>query len=435
MLIRPSPYPEELDRGYLGRVMHINGIATEKNAMKLISTWIGAADKHQFKLPCLELLSKVAGTDVPTFVRQHSTLPLRRSITAFLPSVPHGSEEYPSILWKSGMYHARAGVYFCAECAGEDQSFHGQSYWRREHQVPGIFLCSKHATLLTHTEDESAFLQPPAQLLQHCQPTDEAWINELLNNKAIQRYSEICSGLLDTKLPVKVRHVSATLRKRARLLGLQTQGAEVKSHLLSDALIAAFGRKWLSMVMPELANKPEGDFLHKIDTVIFAKNSAASTISYILAFSALYDSSDAALNAIQATPLTISKPLQQPLIEITREALIDAYIHGNGNYSTIASALPVSRQSVATKLATIGLPNLVRNSKKDVLKAVSAFYVEKKPISDSAISGNVSLEEMEGIVRNAGCTLTHVIQAIHRASKLAVSAHSIRGQLAPLEVS
>lgn len=413
MLIRPSPYPEELDRGYLGRVMRVNGKSTEKDTVTLMSVWAGAADKHQFELPCLELLSKVAGTDVPTFVRQHSTLPLRRSITAFLPSVPHGSEEYPSILWKSGMHHARAGAYFCAECANDDQNFHGQSYWRREHQVPGIFWCSKHAKPLMCAEDEAAFLQPPAQQLQCSKPIDEAWIKQLLNNKAVQRYSEICSGLLETKMPVKIRHVSVMLKKQARLLGLQTQGVEGNSPLLSDALIAEFGREWLSMVMPELSNKPEGIILHNVDTVIFAKRSAASTIAYILALAALYDSADAALNAIQLRPVTLTKPLQ-PSIKFTRDELINTYIHGSGDYSTIASVLPVSKLSISTQLKAVGLPNLIQNSKRNIFKAVLAFYVEKKPLQASAEKGNISVAAMEELIRNAGCDLTRALQAMQR---------------------
>ena len=434
MLTRPSPYPEELDRGYLGRVMRTNGIATEKNAVTLMSTWAGVADKSRCEVSCLELLSKVADKDLPTFVKQHSTLPFRRAITSYQPNLSHGSEESRSMLWTTGMRLARSGAYFCAECVHEDQGFHGQSYWRREHQIPGMLWCSKHATPLKYTEDESAFLLPPAMQLQNCQSIDEAWVNELFNNKAIQRYSEICSTLLDTRFPARIRHVSVILKKQAVKLGFQIYGGEVKSPLFSDALIETFGRKWLSMVLPELADKPARVFLYKVDEVLFAKNCVSSTIAYILAFAALYDSADAALNAMQSRPkVTIAKP-RHSSIKLTRDELIDAYIQGRGSHSKAASVLNDSKWSISTKLKALGLPNLVQKSKQNRLMAVFAFYVEKQSLQASAAKGNISLAAMEKLIRNANCDLTRALQAIQRPVGRGAGVRRAR-QLTPAEAS
>lgn len=325
MLTRPSPYPEELDRGYLGRVMRRNGSATEKDAVTLMSIWAGVADKSRREMSCLELLSKVAGTDVPIFVRQHSLLPFRRGITSYQPDLLHGGEQQRSMLWSTGMQLARTGAYFCAECVREDQEFHGQSYWRREHQIPGMLWCSKHATPLKYTEDESAFLLPPAVQLQHCQSVDEQWVKQAFNNKAIQRYNEICSNLLDTRKPFDVKHVSVTLKEKASAQGFQTHGGKVKSPLLSDAVINAFGRKWLATVLPALTDKPEGVHLSQMDGVLYLKTSASSVSAYVLAFAVLYESVYMALNALQSSAVSISIS-RQPSAQFTRDELLDAYM-------------------------------------------------------------------------------------------------------------
>ncbi|MFA6179958.1 MAG: hypothetical protein WC696_10140, partial [Candidatus Methylopumilus sp.] len=85
MLIRPRPYPEELDRGYLGRVIRFNSVASEKEFTALASEWFRVADKSRREVSCLELLSKVAGLELQAFVAQHTTLPLRRGITSYQP--------------------------------------------------------------------------------------------------------------------------------------------------------------------------------------------------------------------------------------------------------------------------------------------------------------------------------------------------------------
>ena len=434
MLIRPTPFPEELDRGYLGRVMRKNGADTEKYAVELMATWAGVAEKTRREVSCLELLSKVAEVDLPIFVRQHSTLPLRRAITSYQPDLAHGSEQNRSMLWTTGMRLARTGVYFCAECVHEDQGFHGESYWRREHQIPGVLWCSKHITPLKYTEKESALLLPPSVQLQHCQSVDQAWFEESLENEAIKRYVEICFNLLGTKTPFNVRHVSDVLKVRATELGYQTYGGKVKLPLLSDAIIEAFGRKWLSTVLPALADKPKGDYLSQMDGVLYLKTSASSVSAYVLALAVMYESVDVALNALQSD-LVVAKRKRRPSAQFTREELIDAYIQGRGNYSAIAALMSLDKFTVANKFKAAGLPNLVQKTKQNVFKAVVAFYIEELSLSASAAKGNISIETLEELIRNVSSEFTQAIRTMCFPTSGRGSGIRRAKQLTPYEAS
>ncbi|ADL56911.1 TniQ family protein [Gallionella capsiferriformans] len=431
MLIRPSPYPEELDRGYLGRVMRENGKATEKDAVTLMGIWAGVADKTRREVSCLELLSKVAGSELSMFVKQHTTLPFRRGITSYHPDLPHGGEQQRSMLWTTGMQLARTGAYFCAECVHEDQGFHGQSYWRREHQIPGMLWCSKHATPLKYTKHESAFLLSPAAQFPHCVTVDEKWVKQAFNNKAIQRYNEICCNLLDTRKPYDVKYVSEVLKEKASERGYQTHGGKVKSPLLSDDVIHAFGRKWLATVLPALADKPEGSYLSQMDGVLHLKTSASSTSVYVLALAVLYESVDMALNALESSSSVMITRTRQPSPQFTRDELLEAYIQGRGNYPIIAASLSVSTPTITFKLAAVGLPNL---AKQTIFRAALAFYVDKQSVQASTEKGNISVAAMEELIRNAGCDLTRALQAMQRPVGRGTGVRRAR-QLTPGEAS
>jgi len=412
MLTRPAPFPEELDRGYLGRVMRLNGTATAKETEALMSIWSGVADKSRREVSCLELLSKVADVELPQFARQHSTLPFRRGITSYQPDLPHGSESNRSMLWTTGMRLARTGVYFCAECAKEDQDFHGQSYWRREHQLPGLLWCQKHTTALKYVEHKHAFLSPPAAYLHNCQAIDETWAKEAFDNQFIQRYLEISFGLMDREAPLDVKRVSAILKASAS--GFQTHGGKVKAPLLSDAVITAFGRPWLATVLPRLADKPVGVLLSQLDGVLFLSNSASSVSAYILACALLFESADTALNTLQASQVGI-KRYRQRSPQIDRDELIEIYVEARGNYSMIATLLSISKPMVTVKYRAIGLPNL-NEGNKSLLKAAVAFFVEEQSLVNSATKGGSSVEAMEDLLRSAGSGFAHALRSIHRPS-------------------
>lgn len=395
--------------------MRFNGVTSKKSATLLMSIWAGVAEKSRHEVSTLELLSKVAAIELPLFVRQHSTLPLRRGITSYQPELLHGSEENRSMLWTTGMRLARTGAYFCAECVHEDQSFHGQSYWRREHQIPGLLWCPKHTTPLKYVEDESAFLRPPAEYLYHCQSVAETWALEALGNKAIQRYLEISSGLMERASPLDVKRVSVLLKEKASAFGFQTHGGTVKSPLLSDAVVNEFGRPWLATVLPALADKPTGVFLSQLDGVLFLKTSASSVSAYILACAVLFDSADAALNALQSLQADIKK-CRQRSSGLERAELVEAYVQARGNHSVAASLISASKPTVIARLRAIGLPNLIESPTRSSVRAAIAFFLENRSLAESAAIGGMGQDAMEDLLRNVGCDMAHALREMQRPS-------------------
>lgn len=415
MLIRPEALPDELDRGYLGRVIRWNGKSSEKEIFDLMRHWAGQQDKSRREVSTLELLSKVAGVSMPKFVMGHGTLPLRRAITSYQPNLLHGSLDNRSMLWTTGMRLARPGAYSCEDCEREDIGFHGNAYWRREHQTPGLLWCPKHGTPLRYLEVESAFLYSPSEFGDQYKKIPHAWVSQARSNEFIQRFLDIASGLMERESPLDVRLVSSVLKEKATAQGYHTNGGAVRAPLLSDAVVDAFGTQWLSTILPALVTKQRGVLLHQLDGVTFMKTSASSVNAYILAAAVLFDTADDALNAMFSASGKEPVARSRKATFIDGEVLLEAYIQGRGNYSEVALTLSLSRPTVASRLRALGLPNLSENSvNQGSLIAVISFYVDGKSLSESARAGGVSIDDMDNLVRAVGTPFTRVLREMQR---------------------
>lgn len=414
MLVRPMPLPDELDRGYLGRIGRINGVLDEKQCVALMASWAGLDGRSGKEVPRVELLRQVAGMTIEAFVCLHTTLPFRRGITSYRADLPHGDESSRSILWTSAIRTARPGAYFCPECVAADQDFHGVSYWRREHQIPGVIVCGKHRTPLSYVDCEHSFYEAPAAFHGNCHSIPSEWVMHTIENPVVRRYLDICAGLLEQPKPFDVRHVAQKLAERARQRGLQTQAKPGKrsaaAPLLSDLVVDTVGGPWLATVFPDLGDKPRGRTLTRMDGVLYLTTSASTVVAYVLAASVLFDSADEALRAFRDKPEdSSSRRSVRVLRRIDDETLRTAYFAAHGGHAATARSLNSSVTAVGSRLDAMGLPNLRIRGEGDPIAALRALLVEGCSFEESAARGKLSLPALESYVRRAAGHLLEVL--------------------------
>ena len=283
MLLQPAPFPEEMDLGYLGRIRHTNGYRYDHLLWRAIAVHVGSgkgATRH-------ELLSQMAGQTSEQFARNHTSIPFRRAITRNYPHIPHGSLQMRTLLFGRTPHHGDFQVFFCEECVKEDVNFHGISYWRRDHQMPGQIWCPKHAIPLHFAKSKDSFGAFPKELLGRSQMHDAKFVSEARGNLSVQRYLELANAMYDRTAPLDSRSVGPIIKGRAEKLGLvKTQRVRSK-HPVDDRVQNAFPAQWLSAVLRGKTPSSGCPF-----------NPSASVVWHLLVIAVLFENTDEAINAL-----------------------------------------------------------------------------------------------------------------------------------------
>lgn len=420
MLVQPSPLPEELDRGYLGRIMRINGYRHLKEMTEAMAAHFGHEGTSRRELTVHALLSRMAAMSEVQFAQRHTTLPLRRGITSYRPEVAHGSEGEGTALNYTAMQRTYHAAYFCKDCVGADVHFHGVSYWRRDHQTPGQLWCSKHMTPLHFVSSGDPFLHAPVQFVGTSEAIPYGWVDEALKNRYVLRFLDLAAALYDQPNPFSVALLAPMLGDLGRSLGFKTNPGQSKGGLISDRIIELFPRQWLGSVFHGILDKEPGSFSHQIDGVMYLRTSASSVTAYLLVLAVLFDSADAGINALSdachSSPAPVGRRHRRVHNLPDDDTLIDLYVEAMGAHSEVMKKLDLPAYTVRKALLDLGLPTLSDVDDTQAIGSVAglrAFYLQRLSFAASARVAGLSEHRFEGLLRMCGPNLPKALKKMN----------------------
>lgn len=296
-LIPVPPMPDEDIAGYAGRVVNVHGAYTLKDLYSPTSNVVAA---HSWKI-YLPLLSRTSLLDPMSLVALHTSYYLNTLLSSTENTKPSPDDRLHSI--RSDQLSAPLRrLRFCKDCAHEDLSYWGYSYWRRSHQIPGVDWCPKHSRLLTISDR-----RPTLECTTHPDQIPGKYCEEqteLSNHprKLATRYSHIVFGLLEARGQFTYHQLVECLNTRALEARVQcTVKKEMCRSMVSAIKIkSSLELDWIKTLLLGEGTK-DMKKLDRIFRLTFRRERLVPMEAYALALAILFSRSDHALSTLLQT--------------------------------------------------------------------------------------------------------------------------------------
>nr|WP_259548618.1 TnsD family transposase [Heyndrickxia oleronia] len=276
----PTPYPDELLYSVLARYHVWSGNTSPKMTVEELfgkrtvrSVWDLPANLNA-------LLSQLGSYwDADQLINDHTMYPY---YAAFL--LPKQAKQVKkSMLDNQGStIHTRIGVsasnvkvktnlWACSDCIKEDMDTYGETYWRRVHQAPGVFVCPKHERALEETT-VSVKAQNQHEFIVATPDVERTKIIlDGLNKEEIQLLFDISKETDSLLNNTRLQTTDNTIRSKYLELLKQKGYASVNGMVKRDRLYQSFGAKFSDSSLELLQSSvlfEETDWL----TMIFQKH-------------------------------------------------------------------------------------------------------------------------------------------------------------------
>jgi hypothetical protein len=267
--IAPAPFPDECARSYGFRVFTANHLAPN-SILKL-----------------LPRLTEATGLDFLKLVLHHSHTTYHRFVRdkfAFQDITSH-DDLYGNSQINSAKIPTTTGRY-CKKCINEDIGFHGISYWRRIHHLPGVEHCIKHQEPLCTTEGSNLYSSYPQDATPLKNSLRKDRFKTYFKSAAIDRFATLSMAALDSRVPFKHSIMAHVLRKRN--LEIHSQ----RNRSIYDTAIKQCPRSWIARSFPEI--RP--NYKAYVERVVSHVGCNIPPKFYLLAMSVLWDDPNEALS-------------------------------------------------------------------------------------------------------------------------------------------
>lgn len=271
----PDPYPDEILYSTIARYHYYVGNVDYKDTLLEIfgaNTVIPTVEFPSHLGYLAQQFSEGLSYTSEYFIRQHTLFPIyepflpRKRQDEILDEMKFGSKKgiYTKVGMVAGSICVNAALKYCPLCCEEDVKIYGESFFRRTHQVQGIYVCHCHGCTLKLyplTSKESsrlAFIRLDHTLL-------ESNVEYLSNRKIADQFTKLAKAaytLLNQPSfgcdQEKIHNVYINLLQRRQLV---TMGGQIKQSDLSEQLGMYYGTHTLKMLESSLDNEKEYNWL------------------------------------------------------------------------------------------------------------------------------------------------------------------------------
>lgn len=391
-----APFPDEILQGWLGRIRVLNGLKPKRAEAALRAQALQATPDLDHDADVVDCVAAIFGMGREDLLRRHTLIPFFNALEDLKQTWKPGNSSRHRAAYLRHLPFRTDGqpVRLCRQCAEEDLAGGRVSYWRRGHQLPGVFSCDKHAAPLLVAGGSEAFDRCPHQHLESPLPEAPGPTDEK-SAAILHRYVQLATELLGSAPVINSRAASATLGDRAKRDGLRISKTG-RRKTLSTHVMESLPLEWLQRALPRVQWKTD-EYISTIDGACSPQATRYTSATFCLLAALLYgDADQAIIELVNATP-----PVRDALgAEFWRsEEVLDIYCTKNGIVSHVADALGLPTSSVSIGLLNQGLPGLGKYAAS--LSAASAFYAGR-PLDEACCEHNADQGAVEALIRANG---------------------------------
>lgn len=417
----PKVLPDEFVRGYRGRMLRCNSLASGNKAhialRKLLLDQL--IDRHDGSDLNIELnLYAIANHMSPQeFACRHSMLPFIRAFAAQGKAWKHGSVASSKLTKDMGMHSARTHPMHCIQCVEEDLNFWGFAYFRRTHQIPGVNWCQKHGMALTKSTDWYAFDLESGQCLLTEGKKSEVNIKSLFKqHRVIRNYVELATAFLDVSHSFEVKFIANKLVEKLTQLEMDKTPSGLKRLMLNS-----YEDEWLNEIFSYSTKATKNPIKNNFAPLLSRCESPLSSEKYLALLNLLFEDVTLTLNWLNEPLISAIKPIQSRKKYATEfwqtKEIYDLYINSRGSHRKIAIALDRHIDISSRFMKRNGLPSLGVLTEPE-FGALLDFYFNESSLMDACQHHDVDPKKIESIIRIAGNRFANMLKEILSAKKI-----------------
>ena len=155
----PEPLPDETIYSLVNRFHLRSGLLSSRSSLRLLFGTYEIAVGAEFP-SILPQISQATKMTVNQLICEHTTIPYYQRFIGnqqyehFLSSIARGDnvQAVAQLSMVANRIQPEIMLKSCPSCVAEDQVAFGVAYWHRQHQLPGVNYCTRHALVLNATQ-------------------------------------------------------------------------------------------------------------------------------------------------------------------------------------------------------------------------------------------------------------------------------------------